>query len=162
MILTKEKILAEIQFVPELDSLQVSSHSIDLRLAENHLLMPGVYTMMSTLEEVTLPDDVMGVVFPRSSTNRRFIALDMTGVVDAGYQGHLVLPLTNCNIEPIQLYRGERIAQMVFHRLEQPAVLKLSKYHKGDGNYVPDKERELDLVKQGMIQELKAEFPLPR
>lgn len=172
MILTRENIVEEVGFTPALDEFQVNPHSVDLRLAEDVTLEAwtratvfGVSVgdnrvMVKTLESVKLPGDVMGVVYPRSSTNRRGIVLDMTGVVDANYEGTLMLPLTNTTDKPIKLLKGERIAQIVFHRLEKQAVLRLSKYHGTAGDYVPDKEEETAMLQTGMLEAFKAKFAL--
>lgn len=160
MILTKENILVEIGFEPALDVFQVNPHSVDLRACVEVSLMPGVTTHVQTMERVTLPGDVMGVVYPRSSTNRRFIALDMTGVVDANYSGHLMMPMTNCTEKPIRILRGERVAQIVFQRLEKQAVLRLSKYHGTDGAYLPDKSDEVVFLETGNVEGLKAKYAL--
>lgn len=160
MILTSDKILAEVGFEPALDQFQVNPHSIDLRLEHEVTLMPGVFTMCRTMDEVHLPNDIMGVVYPRSSLNRKFVALDMTGIVDANYKGQLILPMTNCNDKPITLKRGERVAQIVFSRLEGEAKLRLSKYHKGDGSYKPDKDEEEALLASGDMDSLKSRYAL--
>lgn len=158
MIITREKILAEVQFEPVLDVFQVNPHSIDLRLATALVLPHGVCIIGTSMEKVSLPDDIMVVVFPRSSTNRRGISLMMTGPVDAGYSGSLVLPLMNMKVETVTLKKGERVASLIFYRLEQPAGSRPSKYHNGDGTYVPDKEEETSFLASGDIEGLKAKY----
>ncbi len=160
MILTRDEILKEVTFLPALDEFQANPHSVDLRLAEQVILEQGGATIARTMETVTLPDNVMGVVYPRSSTTRRFIELSMTGVVDAGYSGTLMLPVWNRSISRVVLMKGERIASIVFHRLEKPADVRLSKYHGTNGTYVPDKEEETSLLETGRLAELKTKFPL--
>ncbi len=159
MILTRDKILAEVQFEPSLDTFQVNPHSIDLRLdcaeGSKYLILPGATVRFMTIEKVSLPDDVMGIVYPRSSANRRGLNIHMTGVVDAGYSGKLTIPITNASDGPIAILHGERIASIVFHRLEDRATTRLSKYHGGDGSYVPDKEEETRLLEHGRLDLLK-------
>ena len=59
-------------------------------------LAPGESIIASTLEKITLQvDDVMGVLYPRSSINRRGLTVDLTGIVDAHYSGHLMIPVLN-------------------------------------------------------------------
>lgn len=158
MILTKQMIKEEVWFDPPLDVFQARPHAVDLRLACDVNLMPGVFTLCGSLEKVRLPNNVMGVVYPRSSLNRRGMALDMTGVVDAGYEGFLVLPITNCNDMPVPLRKGERVASIVFHRLEEPVEPELSKYHKGGASYVPDGADESAMIASGDIDGLKARY----
>jgi deoxycytidine triphosphate deaminase len=160
MILTKMQILEKKLFATPLDAFQVNPHSVDLRLAQDLRLAPGATMLGTSADRVRLGNDVMGVVYPRSSTNRRNIALGMTGVVDAGYEGGLVLPLTNLNDMEVTLRKGERVASIVFHRLEEPVEPRLSKYHNGDGSYVADKDEEASLIARGRAEELKERFPL--
>lgn len=160
VILTSDLILAEVKFEPALDEFQVNPHSIDLRLAEQIILMPGITVLAKSQDKVTLPGDIAAVVFPRSSTNRRYITLDITGIVDANYSGTLTLPLRNTSQEPILLMKGERVASLVFYRLEKQAVLRLSKYHNSEGNYIPDKGAEAALLAKGDLEGLKAKFAL--
>ncbi len=160
MILTSQKILAEIQFEPQLDAFQVNPHSIDIRLAEAITIQPGRHTMALSMEKVTLPDDIMATVCPRSSTNRRGVTLDLTGIVDAGYSGTLTLPLTNWNTSPISFLKGERVATLVFYRLEEPVMVRLSKYHNSDGKFVPDKSEENTYLGSGNIDGLKEKYSI--
>ncbi len=55
---------------------------------------------------------------------------------------------------------GERVASMVFHRLEGDARLRLSKYQNGDGAYLPDKSEETELLKSGSLDVLKSKYAL--
>ena len=160
MILTNKRILEEVQFEPALDSFQVNPHSIDLRLEAGYNIRPGATMQFRTLEKVTLPDDVMAVVYPRSSTNRRGLHVHMTGVVDAGYSGHLIVPVTNTNDMDVPLMTGERIASLIFHRLEERVTPRESKYHEKDGKHIPDKEAETVFLNSGNMEGLKAMYPL--
>jgi len=160
MILTKENIIEEVKFVPALDEFQVNPHSIDLRLKEAVWIDPGQTVMCQSMEAVTLPGNVMAVVFPRSSTNRRGCNVHMTGVVDANYSGQLIIPITNCGSLPVNFMKGERVASLIFHRLEKQATLRLSKYHGTDGTYKPDKGAEAQLLATGDIDGLKAKYAL--
>lgn len=161
MILTKDAILEEVSFDPKLDIFQVQMHAIDLRVEGEHILKPGEHVIAKSMEQVTLPNCVMAVVYPRSSLNRSLVSLDMTGIVDAGYSGKLVLPLTNHSSKPVHIYAGQRIASLVFHRLEEPIdVIKLSKYHGSDGEVLPDKEEEASMLKSGDVAGLKRKYSL--
>ena len=160
MILTKQQIIEKGLFATPLDVFQVNPHSVDLRLAQDLRLAPGATMLGASIDRVKLPNDVMGVVYPRSSTNRRNLSLGMTGVVDSGYEGGLVLPLTNLNDMEVTLKKGERVASIVFHRLEEPVQPRLSKYHDSDGTFVPDKSEETALIDGGDIDELKKRFAI--
>ncbi len=159
MILTAGEIKRCVRFETPLDAFQVNPHSVDLRTDSDVVLRPGEHFVARTIDHMTLPNDVMAVVYPRSSLNRSLVTLDMTGIVDAGYSGQLVLPLTNHSEKPVRIRKGQRIASLLFHRLEEPVEPRLSKYHGTDGAFLPDKDEEVRLLMAGDIEELKKKFP---
>lgn len=71
---------------------------------------------VSTLEYIRLPPDVMGQLWIRSSFARSGV-VGSFGAVEAGYHGNLTLTFFNLGPGPVTLKKGERIAQIVFHRL---------------------------------------------
>lgn len=129
-------------------------------------ILPHEYVLVSTLESVKLPNDLMAVLYPRSSTNRRGLSVDLSGIIDAGYEGHLIIPVrNNTNHQTIRLYPGERICQIVFEELSQKVEPRPSRYHKRDviegvltGVLPNEREVEMDLVAKGKIKELKEKF----
>lgn len=131
-------------------------------------ILPNEYILVSTLESVKLPEDLMAVLYPRSSTNRRGLSVDLSGIIDAGYEGHLIIPLrNNTHHQTIRLYPGERICQIVFEELAQPVEPRLSRYHKKDviegvlmGTLPKEREIEIALLKEGKIKELKKDHGL--
>ncbi len=86
------------------------------------LLPPGEFVLASTLESITLPDDIVGRLEGKSSLGRIGLLIHSTaGYVDPGWQGHLTLELSNVAKLPITLYYGMRIGQLSFIRLSSPA-----------------------------------------
>lgn len=163
MILSREMILRDIRFEPALDSLQVQACAVDLRLGEDveFIVATGEkrHTIAKTLERIIMPKDVMGVIYPRSSLNRMNITLDATGIVDPGYEGHLVLPLTSWGSYCL-LKKGTRIASIVFHTLYAPVEPRESKYQNSDGAYKVDKDEETFFLDNGDIEGLKKKFAI--
>jgi deoxycytidine triphosphate deaminase len=103
----------------------------------------------------------MAVLYPRSSTNRKGMSLDLTGIIDAGYEGQLVLPIrNNTRSQAIRLYPGERLCQVVFEELKSPVVPRPSKYHQKDiiEGVQMEKKDEVDLITNGDIKTLKDKF----
>jgi deoxycytidine triphosphate deaminase len=66
---------------------------VELEQGQYFELLPQEYILVSTLEGIKMPTDLMGVLYPRSSTNRKGLSLDLTGIIDAGYEGQLILPI---------------------------------------------------------------------
>lgn len=92
----------------------------DVRLAENHELWKGDFELASILEHMVMPTYVLGVVHDKSTWARRGLAVQNT-VIEPGWRGFLTLELTNHGIDKLWLPAGTPIAQIVFHRLDEPA-----------------------------------------
>jgi len=92
---------------------------VELEQGQYFDLLPQEYILVSTLESIKMPTNLMGVLYPRSSTNRKGLSLDLTGIIDAGYDGQLVLPIrNNTRSQAVRLYPGERLCQVVFEELK--------------------------------------------
>jgi dCTP deaminase len=107
---------------------------IDVRRSLDHLnelveldednaffLNPGELVLVSTLESITLPDDIVGRLEGKSSLGRVGLLIHSTaGYVDPGWQGHLTIELSNVAKLPITLYYKMKIGQISFLRLTSP------------------------------------------
>jgi dCTP deaminase len=88
---------------------------------EPFIIQPGTFVLGSTLESVTLPDDIVARVDGRSSLGRLGLLVHATaGYVDPGWMGKLTLELSNQSQMPIALYYGMKISQISFLRLSTP------------------------------------------
>ena len=89
---------------------------------EPFILHPGEFVLGSTLEVVTLPDDLAARVEGKSSLGRLGLLTHATaGFVDPGFSGHVTLELANVATLPIKLYPGMKIGQFCFFRLSSPS-----------------------------------------
>jgi dCTP deaminase len=107
---------------------------IDIRRSPDHLndvvdldednaffLNPGEFVLASTLESITLPDDIVGRLEGKSSLGRIGLLIHSTaGYVDPGWQGHLTIELSNVAKLPITLYYKMKIGQISFLGLTSP------------------------------------------
>ncbi len=140
---------------------------IELEGGQYFELLPGEYVLASTFESVKIPQDLMAVLYPRSSTNRKGLSVDLTGIVDSGYEGQLVIPIrNNTSSQVVKLYPGERFCQIVFEALDAHIDAEKSRYHQKDivEGFIMTKDfkqkrdsEELKYVAEGRIKELKAE-----
>lgn len=88
---------------------------------EPFIIQPGTFVLGSTLESVTLPDDIVARVDGRSSLGRLGLLVHATaGYVDPGWMGKLTLELSNQSQMPIALYFGMNISQISFLRMSTP------------------------------------------
>ena len=85
-------------------------------------LQPGEFVLASTVENITLPDDIVGRLEGKSSLGRIGLLIHSTaGYVDPGWQGRLTLELSNVAKLPVTLYCGMKIGQISFLRLTAAA-----------------------------------------
>ena len=89
------------------------------------ILHPGEFVLGSTRERVSLPDDLVARLEGKSSLGRLGLLIHSTaGFVDAGWDGHLTLELSNVANLPITVYPGMKIGQISFLQMttaaEQP------------------------------------------
>jgi dCTP deaminase len=139
---------------------------IKLKAGQYFDILPGEWVMGFTLEKIDIKSNtLMGILYPRSSVNRRGLAVDMTGIVDSGYKGKLMIPIHNTtSMQVIRLYPGERICQLVLERLEQPVREGYQgRYHgkKHHGVYRPESDtQEIDLIRQGDLKKIKKLYPV--
>ena len=134
---------------------------IELEQGQYFELLPQEYILVSTLESISMPKDLMAILYPRSSTNRKGLSLDLTGVIDAGYDGQLILPIrNNTRSQAIRLYPGERLCQVVFEELDEEVEPRQSKYHQKDiiEGVQMEKKDEVELLTSGDIKTLKEKF----
>nr|AIA14783.1 deoxycytidine triphosphate deaminase [uncultured bacterium] len=138
---------------------------VELEKGQFFDLLPGEHILVSSLESITIPDDLMGVMYPRSSTNRKGISVDLTGIIDSGYEGQLVIPIrNNTQSQTVRLYPGERFCQIVFERLQHAVDARKSRYHQRDiidgvdvDSLEQERQTEIELIRSGDIKSLKSD-----
>jgi len=85
------------------------------------VIQPGAFCLGSTVETITLPNDLVARVDGKSSLGRLGLLVHATaGYIDPGWTGKLTLELSNQSQMPIALYYAMRIAQISFYRLTTP------------------------------------------
>ena len=95
---------------------------VEVEPDDGFVLHPGEFVLGSTLETVSLPDDLAARVEGKSSLGRLGLLTHATaGFVDPGCSGHVTLELSNVATLPIILWPGMKIGQLCFFRLSSPA-----------------------------------------
>jgi dCTP deaminase len=108
-------------YVDVREGLDELTELVTLSGEEPFILQPGAFCLATTLETVTLPDDLVARVDGRSSLGRLGLLVHATaGYVDPGWTGKLTLELSNQSQMPIALYYGMRVSQISFFRLTTP------------------------------------------
>ena len=93
---------------------------LDLLSAQDVTLAPHERALVPTGLAIALPDGWAGFVQPRSGLAARegLSIVNTPGLVDAQYRGELKVCLVNLDAHtPIEIRRGERIAQLVIQRV---------------------------------------------
>ncbi len=89
---------------------------------EPFILHPGEFVLGSTLERVTLPEDLVARLEGKSSLGRLGLLIHSTaGFIDPGWDGHVTLELSNVANLPITIYPGMKIGQISFVQLTEAA-----------------------------------------
>ena len=114
---------------------------LDLRAAESVTIRPLERRLVSTGLAVAIPDGYAGFVQPRSGMALR-LGLSMAntpGLIDAHYRGELKVVAVNLDpTEPIEISRGDRIAQLVIQQVpvvELVEVDDLDETDRGTGGF---------------------------
>ncbi|HYC83332.1 MAG TPA: dCTP deaminase [Candidatus Paceibacterota bacterium] len=134
---------------------------VELEEGQYFDLLPQEYVLVSTFEAIKIPNDLMAILYPRSSTNRKGLSLDLTGIIDSGYEGQLTLPIrNNTRSQVVRLYPGERLCQIVFEELTESVTPRPSKYHKHDiiEGVKMEKQNEVKLLMKGDLKTLKKKY----
>ncbi len=113
----------------------------DLRTSVDVTLAPGERALVPTGVAIALPEGYVALVHPRSGLAARhgLSIVNAPGTVDAGYRGEVQVLLVNLDPrEPVELRRGDRIAQLVVQRVERARFLPvetLPESGRGSGGY---------------------------
>ena len=94
---------------------------LDLISAENITLKPGDRAAISTGIAIAIPEGYAGFVQPRSgrALSDGLGVANAPGLIDSGYRGEVKVIAINLNPSAlIDVHRGEKIAQIVFQRVE--------------------------------------------
>lgn len=119
----------------------LSEGGYDIRLAQNIRLHPFKrFALGSSLEEFTMPNCLIGIVHDKSTLIRQGLLVG-NSVIEPGWKGFLTLELIYMGLKPIKLYKGQGIAQVLFHTLEE-----MSQY---TGKYQNQENRPVKAILNG-------------
>src|ERR1700688_432745 len=104
------------------EDLEDLTELVEIPEGEPLILHPGEFILGSTLERVGIPDDLVARLEGKSSLGRLGLLIHSTaGFVDAGWDGHLTLELSNVANLPITVYPGMKIGQISFLQMTTAA-----------------------------------------
>ncbi len=106
-----------------IDSKNPKEYTESITINEKPLIIhPKEFVLGITKERIKIPSDLVGYVDGRSSLGRLGITAHITSAwVDPGFEGKLVLEISNLGKMPVMIYPEMRVAKLLFFKLTSPA-----------------------------------------
>lgn len=126
MILSADTIRECRPVVPFIESTNVfgmsaglSHAGYDIRVKQTVILTPdNRFCIASSIEEFSMPCDVLAIVHDKSTWARQGLSVFNT-IIEPGWKGFLTLELVYHGNDEVFIYAGDPIAQIIFHRIEE-------------------------------------------
>jgi dUTP pyrophosphatase len=117
-----------------------SASGADLKSAAELTIQPGEYALVPTGIRLAIPRGMEAQVRPRSglALKHGVTVLNAPGTIDADYRGEIKVILINHGKNPFAISPGDRIAQIVFARVEKPELFpagELPESARGTGGF---------------------------
>ena len=97
----------------------------DLYSSEQTFLISSKRKLVSTAISLVIPDGHVGLIWPRSGLAAKKGIDVFAGVIDSGYRGEIKVCLYNSSGINFEINKGDRIAQIIFHKLPQTEMLEV-------------------------------------
>lgn len=96
----------------------------DFKLIEDIMILPGEVVLAKTgIKAYMLSDEVLKLYIRSSiAVKKKLWCVNNVGIIDADYynnpanDGHIMIPLFNGGVEPVEILKGERVAQGIFEK----------------------------------------------
>jgi dUTP pyrophosphatase len=103
-------------------------------------IAPGGWALIPTGIAIALPEDYEAQIRPRSGLALKYglTLLNTPGTIDWDYRGEIKVIVINLGDKEYILHRGERIAQMIFNRVEKAELIEVEKLddtNRGSGGF---------------------------
>jgi dCTP deaminase len=109
-------------------SIGEAMRTIDVEDDEPFIMQPGDFALASTVECLSLPDDLLGRLEGRSSIARLGITVHSTAAVfEPGWTGTATMELSNLGRMAVALYPGMRICSFSFETVSSPVLTPYGK-----------------------------------
>jgi dUTP pyrophosphatase len=118
----------------------IGSAGYDVRAAERVLIYAGMAKLVKTGIKLAIPDGYEAQVRSRSgmSLKHNVIVLNAPGTIDSDYRGEIGVILMNVGKNDYEVEPGEKIAQLVFARVETVDFTKVvieNDTQRGEGGF---------------------------
>lgn len=113
---------------------------LDLASWEDVTVEPGQRVAVGTGLVIAVPGGWVGLIHPRSgiALSQGLTVVNAPGTIDAGYRGELKILLVNLGDEPVEIARGDRVAQLLLQRVGRAVIAesdRLDETARGEGGF---------------------------
>ena len=130
------------EYIKEYKSLGASGVDLRADIGEDIVLHPMQRMLISTGLRMTIPQNYEAQVRSRSGlTVKNGVIVLSPGTIDSDYRGVIGVPLANLGDEDFVIHKGDRIAQLVFQKVERAwfegvsSIEALGFTDRGDGGF---------------------------
>ena len=85
------------------------------------VLPPFTFGLGTSLELITMPDDVLGLCDGKSTYARCGVIINVTPI-EPGWSGHLTMHIANPSPYPVRIYANEGIVQVMLYQFDEPVA----------------------------------------
>lgn len=111
---------------------------MDLFSVEDALLKSGDRISCKTGIAIKIPEGYAGLIWDKGGNSHKFGIKTLGGVFDSNYTGEYLIGLINLSKEDFEIKKGQKIAQVLFQKVEHPeieGVEDLPKTNRNDGAF---------------------------
>lgn len=95
---------------------------LDVFSHEDHTLVPGERHVFGLGFAAQFPEGYVALVWDRGSMAIRAGIRNLAGVIDSGFRGEWKIVLLNVSEQPIQIKKGDKVAQILIQPIEQASL----------------------------------------
>jgi len=111
---------------------------MDLYSVQDVILKSGERVPCKTGIAIKIPEGCAGLIWDKSGPSHKFGIKTLGGVFDSNYTGEWMIGLINLGQENFEIKKGQKIAQVLFQKVENPEVEetnKLPETNRGEGRH---------------------------
>ncbi len=98
-----------------------SDAGLDIYANETTVIPPHSFAIVSTGVTIEIDPGYVGLLKPKGRNNHLLAA----GVVDAGYQGEILVKVTNVTAKPLGIEPGDAVGQLLILPILTPSVVEV-------------------------------------
>lgn len=101
---------------------RVGDAGMDIFSCKDYELKPGEKHIFGSGISVEYPQDYVALIYNKSGLSCEHELITLGGVIDPNYRGEWQIGLKNISNKSYKITKGEKIAQVIFHKISQVEV----------------------------------------